>query len=90
MTADVYTLIVSDKGEFDLMRESARRNGDVEHTGVLDGYYLLDNDVEYNGAFTSMTDTGEIWSVNNALKAARGITPPSTASRACSTVADIT
>ena len=68
MTADVYTLIVSDKSEFDLMRESARRNGDVEHTGVLDGYYLLDNDVEYNGAFTSMTDTGEIWAVNNALK----------------------
>ena len=67
MVADVYSLKVSNKAEFDSMRESARKNGDVENTGVLDGYYVLDADIEYNGTFTSMTDTGEVWSANNNL-----------------------
>ena len=68
LPAEIYSLIVSDPTEFDRMRESARKNGDVENTGVLDGYFVLDSDIDYNGVFTSMTDTGEIWSVNNALK----------------------
>lgn len=66
-TADVYTLIISNKAELDKMRDLARSNGDVNNTGVLDGYFVLDADVEYNGDYISLTDSGEIWSVNNKL-----------------------
>ncbi len=66
-TADIYTLKISNKAEFDKMRDLARSNGDVTNTGVLDGYFVLDGNVEYNAEFVSITDSGEIWSINNKL-----------------------
>ncbi len=66
-TADMYTLKISNKAEFDKMRDLARSNGNVSNTGVLDGYFVLDNNIEYNAEFVSMTDSGEVWSVNNKL-----------------------
>ena len=66
-TADIYTLIISNKAEFDKMRSLARSNGAVSNTGVLDGYFVLDGNIEYNASFVSLTDSGEIWSINNKL-----------------------
>ena len=66
-TADIYTLKISNKAEFDKMRDLARSNGDVSNTGVLDGYFVLDGNIEYNADFISMTDSGEMWSINNKL-----------------------
>ena len=66
-TADIYTLIISNKAEFDRMRSLARANGDVSNTGVLDGYFVLNGNIEYNAGFVSLTDSGEIWTINNKL-----------------------
>lgn len=66
-TADIYTLIISNKAEFDQMRSLARANGDVSNTGVLDGYFVLNGNIEYNAGFVSLTDSGEIWTINNKL-----------------------
>lgn len=66
-TADIYTLIISNKAEFDQMRGLARANGDISNTGVLDGYFVLNGNIEYNAGFVSLTDSGEIWTINNKL-----------------------
>lgn len=66
-TADIYTLIINNKAEFDQMRSLARANGDVSNTGVLDGYFVLNGNIEYNAGFVSLTDSGEIWTINNKL-----------------------
>jgi len=67
-TVELYTLIISNKAELDSMRDLARSNGgNTAKTGVLDGYYILDADIVYDGEYISMTDSGELWSVNNVL-----------------------
>ena len=66
-TADVYTLIITDKSGFDKMRTVARDNGNFGGTGTLDGYFVLGGDVAYNGVFTSMTDSGELWQTDAKL-----------------------
>ena len=66
-TADIYTLKISNKAEFDKMRDLARSNGDVSNTGLLDGYFVLDCNIEYNADFVSMTDSGEIYTINSKL-----------------------
>ena len=66
-TADIYTLIISNKAEFDQMRSLARANGDISNTGVLDGYFVLNGNIEYNAGFVSLTDSGELWTINNKL-----------------------
>ena len=66
-TADIYTLIINNKAEFDQMRSLARANGDISNTGVLDGYFVLNGNIEYNASFVSLTDSGEIWTINNKL-----------------------
>ena len=49
------------------MRSLARTNGDISNTGVLDGYFVLNGNIEYNAGFVSLTDSGEIWTINNKL-----------------------
>ena len=68
LIADIYTLIISDKAEFDKMRDLARSNGNYSTTGILDGYFVLDSDIEYNGEFESLTNSGTLWSINEKLK----------------------
>lgn len=62
--ADVYTLVIKTKEDLDAYPAIAKANGNfgVEGTkGVLlDGYFVLGNDIVYNGRFESPTDTGEI------------------------------
>ena len=65
LTAEIYSLVISNKSDFDKMRTIARSNWNNEK-GVLDGYFVLDSDIEYNGKFTSMTNTGELWQLNNS------------------------
>lgn len=67
-TAEIYSLIISDKAEFDKMRDIARANGGNAGnslTGVSDGYFILDNDVDYGGEYLPITDSGELWRVDN-------------------------
>ena len=50
------------------MRDIARSNGDYTNTGILDGYFVLDSDIAYNGEFESLTNSGKLWSINETLK----------------------
>lgn len=50
------------------MRDIARSNGDYANTGILDGYFVLDSDIAYNGEFESLTNSGKLWSINETLK----------------------
>ena len=63
---EMYTLVISDKADFDKFATVARANGDVTSKGILEGYFVMDADVEYNGTFTSLTDTGEIYEIDKA------------------------
>lgn len=65
LTVELYTLVIDDKTEFDKMRNLARSNGNYDTTGVLDGYFVLGSDIEYNGEFESLTNSGRQWSINN-------------------------
>ena len=66
LIADIYTLIISDKAEFDKMRDLARSNGNYSTTGILDGYFVLDSDIEYNGEFESFIHSGTLWKIDNS------------------------
>lgn len=71
-TATIYTQIITTKAELDNFAAIAKKNGDFNgetsgtKTGGLDGYFLLGANIEYNGDFTSPTDTGEIYNISNA------------------------
>lgn len=58
---EMYSLVIGSKADLDAFAEAARANGDVKNTGVLDGYFVMDADVSYNGTFVSVTDTDEIY-----------------------------
>ena len=62
--ADVYTLVIKTKEDFDAYPAIAKANGNFGVEGakgvLLDGYFVLGNDIVYNGRFESPTDTGEI------------------------------
>ena len=65
-TADVYTLVIKTKEDLDAYPAIAKANGNSGVEGakgvLLDGYFVLGNDIVYNGRFESPTDTGEIGS----------------------------
>ena len=71
-TADVYTLIISNKAELDQMRTLARSNANYTATGVLDGYFVLDSDIDYNGEYEALTNSGTLWGINNNINKANG------------------
>lgn len=65
--ADLYTLVINDKTELDSMRAISRACGNIDNTGVADGYFVLGNDIDYNGEFLSITDSDEIYSIKNKI-----------------------
>lgn len=71
-TADVYTKIIKTKSDLNSFASIARTNGNFNSVGLLDGYFLLGANIDYNAVFTSPTDTGEIYNKNNELKASTG------------------
>ena len=63
--ADVYTYIIKTKADLDKFGATAKSCGDFTKTGALDGYFVLGADIDYDGIFTSITDTDEIYTVVN-------------------------
>ncbi len=69
MDVDVYTMIINDADELDLMREVAytgemelnTRYNEMKSSEYFDGYFVLGNDIDYNRTIKSMTDTGSVW-----------------------------
>ena len=83
---EVYTMIINDADELDQMRLVAN-TGEEEYSirfsneqGVdvyrnsqyFDGYFILGNDIAYDRAITSMTDTGSVWGVQGMEADDRG------------------
>ncbi len=59
--ADLYTKIISNKEEFDGMAALAKAACSTD-AAIWDGYFVLDNDIEYNGLFTSkIADLDSLW-----------------------------
>ena len=66
-SVEIYSLVISNKAEFDSMREIARANGNISATGKTDGYFVLDSDIDYNGEFISITDSDEIYNIKTKI-----------------------
>lgn len=67
--SEVYTLIIKTKTDLDSFGAIAKANGGFGVSGAaLDGYFVLANDIEYNGRFESPTDTDDIYATNYELE----------------------
>lgn len=76
MNVNIYTMIINDAAELDSMAAIAN-TGETEwsarfekeaNSQYFDGYFVLGNDIAYNGTFTSMTDSGSLWNVQGSTK----------------------
>lgn len=56
MSVEMYTLIIRDKKGLDDMSAIAEANGELPYE--FEGYFILGNDIDYNGVYVSMTDSG--------------------------------
>ena len=56
MSVELYTLIIRNKDDLDSMSAIAEANGQAPCE--FEGYFLLGNDIAYNGLFIAMTDSG--------------------------------
>ncbi len=65
--ANVYSMIISTKADLEAFAANAKANGDFTNTGVLDGYYVLGNDIDFNGELRSATDLDEMYNTVNAM-----------------------
>jgi len=71
MNVEVYTMVINDADELDLMRtvantgktEWSNRFQEERNSQLFDGYFVLGNDISYNREIMSMTDTGSVWTV---------------------------
>ena len=77
MPIEVYTMIINDADELDMMRIvantgeeeysirfSSEKGYDIyRNSQYFDGYFILGNDIAYDRTITSMTDTGSVWNV---------------------------
>ncbi len=61
MDVEIYTFIINDADELDQMTEYAK----TDEAECYDGYFALGNDIDYNRAVTSMTNSDLIWVANN-------------------------
>ena len=58
---DIYTKIISDKAEFEEIATLAKAACST-NAAQWDGYFVLDNDIEYDGLFTSkIADMDSLW-----------------------------
>lgn len=70
-SSDVYSLIIKTAADVNSFGGIAKENGNFGKDGsaILDGYFVLANDIEYNGEYETPTDTNE---VATALKTGNG------------------
>lgn len=66
--SEVYTLVIKTKADLDSFGAIAKANGGFGvSSAALDGYFILGNDIAYNGRFESPTDTDDIYVANVGL-----------------------
>lgn len=60
-TADLYTKVIREKADFDKIGDLSKACSQDE--AIWDGYFILGDDIEYNGLFKSnIADMGSLWS----------------------------
>lgn len=64
MSVEIYTMIIRDRDDLNEMNAIAEANG--EAPCEFEGYYILGNDIDYNGVFVAMTDSGYHYTNNKA------------------------
>ena len=57
----LYTMIINDKAELDQLVSISYAN--TEEVGVWDGYFVLGNDIAYNGEFKPMTSHNQLYAI---------------------------
>ena len=62
MSVEIYTMIIRNRDDLNAMNEIAEANG--EAPCEFEGYYILANDIDYNGIFIAMTDSGYHYTYN--------------------------
>lgn len=80
MDATIYTMIINDAAELANMRTVAdtgdteldRYNKNIVSSQYYDGYFILGNDIDYNGTITSMTHTGLVYTAEYTDDLSRG------------------
>ncbi len=73
MDVEVYTMIIRSKADLDKMASEANtgetefsnRQQKIVNSQRYDGYFILGNDIDYNGTITSMTDTGKVFLIQS-------------------------
>lgn len=74
MDVEIYSRIINDVAEFDLMltesntgeTEWSNRFEEERNSQYFDGYYVLGNDISYNKEVTCMVDSNILWSVQGS------------------------
>lgn len=59
LPVSLYTMIINNKAEMDSL--VATSYATTEEVGVWDGYFVLGNDIDYNGEFVPMTSHNHLW-----------------------------
>lgn len=65
MESEIYSLIIQNKDDLDSMITIARNNNQESY--LADGYFVLGNNIEYNGTIENMFDSGKLWSARNSV-----------------------
>ena len=66
----LYTMVINDKAEMDSFVGIAKNNA-ADEVGIWDGYFLLGNDINYNGEFVPMTSHNHLYSIGEPARSAR-------------------
>ena len=66
----LYTMIINDKAEMDSFVGIAKNNAAGE-VGIWDGYFVLGNDIDYNGEFKPMTSHNHLYALGEPARSAR-------------------
>lgn len=69
MPVEIYTMIINDKAEFDAMPAIADANS--ETVGVWEGWFLLGNDIDYNGNFTPFLSHNHLYALGGDARTNR-------------------
>lgn len=67
LPVEIYSMVIDCKEELDAFGRLAKENGNFDTTGVMDGYFVLADNIEYNDTFASITNTGEMYTIGKAL-----------------------
>ena len=61
LPVNIYTMVINNKAEMDLLVSTSYAA--TSEIGVWDGYFVLGNDIAYNGEFIPMTSHNQLWTL---------------------------